>query len=86
LKVATGVLAGATSFPGGVKLADSDFALTGVGTVPAIVVNAGLNGVITWPAGRAWAHVVLEEDLEQSVENLVRTLLLALAGMLGARD
>ena len=67
------------------KLANSYFALTRVGTIPAIGANAGLNGVITWLAGRAWAHVVLEEDLEQSVENLVRTLLLALAGTLGAR-
>ena len=83
--MATGVLAGATSFPGGVKLADSDFALTGVATVSAIKVNVGLNGGIIWPAGRAWAHVVLEADLEQCVESLVRTLLLALAGTLGAR-
>lgn len=75
LKITTGVLAGAASLVGGIKLANSYFAWSGVGTLPAVVVNAGMNAVLTWLTGRAWAHIVLEEDDEQGVENLVRALL-----------
>jgi len=50
-----------------------------------MATNPGINGVIIRFAGRTWAHVVLEQDLEQSVENLVQTMQLALAGTLVAR-
>jgi uncharacterized protein (DUF697 family) len=79
VKITSGVLMGATALIGGIKLANTYFAYSGVGTIPAIVVNAGVNGVLTWLAGRAWAQITLEEDLEQSVESLVRAVL----GMLG---
>jgi uncharacterized protein (DUF697 family) len=85
LKVVTGVLVGVTSFVGGVKLANSYFAYTGIGTIPAIVVNAGVNGTLTWLAGRAWAQICLEDDLEQSVDNLIASLIGAIAASLPGR-
>lgn len=36
--------------------------------------------LMTWPMGRAWAHVLLEGDAEQSVDNLVRALVAAVLG------
>lgn len=86
LKIATGVLAGAGSLIGGIKLANTYFAYTGVGTVPAVLINGSVNGVLTWLAGRAWAHIVLEEDPEGSIENLTRSILSALSGWLSFRD
>ena len=74
----------ATSLIGGIKLATTYFAYTGVGAIPAIVANAGVNGILTWLAGRAWAQVVLEDDLEQSVDSLIRAMLGVLAGWLPA--
>jgi uncharacterized protein (DUF697 family) len=82
LKVVTGVLMGASALVGGIKLANTYFAYSGVGTVPAIVLNGGVNGLLTWLAGRAWAQIALEEDLGQSVESLVRAVLSIVAGWL----
>jgi uncharacterized protein (DUF697 family) len=85
LKVVTGVLVGAMGLLGGIKLANSYFAYSGVGTVPAVQVNGSVNGVLTWLAGRAWAQIALEEDLEQSVDNLVRAVLGMVGGWLPGR-
>ena len=82
LKIASGVLVGASSFLGGMKIANTYLAYTGVGTIPAAAINSGTNGLLTWLVGRGWAQIVLEDDLEQSVDNLVRSLLGALGGAL----
>lgn len=82
LKIASGVLMGVSAFGGGVKLASSAFAYSGVGTLPAVILNGGLNAVLTYLFGRAAAQVFLEEDLSQSVENLIRAILAILGGVL----
>lgn len=85
LKIATGVLLGVGGLLGGMKMANTYFAYTGIGTIPAVVANAGMNAVATWLAGRAWGHIVLEEDLEQSVENLVRAMMASIGVALPGR-
>lgn len=82
LKLTTALLASIGSFAGGMKLATSYFAWSGVATLPAVVANAGANGVMTWLALRACAQVFLERDLTQSIDSLVRAILALLGGML----
>lgn len=80
MKLVAGVLVGVGSFAAGNKLANTALAYSAVGTLPAVALNAGINALMTWPMGRAWAHVLLEGDAEQSVDNLVRALVAAVLG------
>src|SRR5262249_12989385 len=52
-KIVVGVFTYASFFMLGYKSATAAAAYTGFGTLPAIVVNSGLNGVITYVYGRA---------------------------------
>ena len=80
-KVAAGVLAGIGLFKTGFKLADTYFAYTGVGTIPAVVANAGADGTITYLFGRAAGKLFLSEDGEDSVEGLVKGILTLMVGI-----
>jgi hypothetical protein len=51
LKIATTILVSFGSFVGGSKLAVQAFAYTGVGTLPALVANGGINAVVTYLTG-----------------------------------
>lgn len=82
LKIATGVALGVAGFVGGVKLANTYLAYTGVGTIPAMLANASANGVLTYLMGKAAAQTFLEKDVTESVENLVRYILGLLTGFL----
>lgn len=85
-KIVAGVLAGIGGFAGGVKLANTYFAYTGVGTVPAIVVNAGANAGLTYLFGKAVASTFLAENTEITVEALVRNIILIITGKGGGPD
>lgn len=78
MKLATGVALAVGSFAGGVKLATTVAAWTGAATLPAVVANLSLNGVITWLVGRGAAHVFQEHETDQTVENMIRAIVGAL--------
>lgn len=85
-KLVTTLLAGVGSFAGGMKLATTYFTYSGIGTIPGIVVNVGTNGVLTWLALRAMAQVFIEQDLTQSIDNLARSILSVLGGMISPQS
>ena len=53
LKIAAGILIGVGGLVGGVKLANTYFAYSGVGTIPAMIMNAGANATVTYLVGKA---------------------------------
>jgi hypothetical protein len=80
LKIATAVILGVGGFAGGIKLATTTLSYTGIGTVPAMLANAGTNAVLTYLFGRAAAHTFLEGDLQESAETLARAILVLIIG------
>ena len=80
MKLVAGVLVGVGCFAAGFKLANTALAYTAFGTLPAMVLNASINALMTWLVGRAWAHVLIEGDAEQSVDSLVRAMVAAVLG------
>lgn len=82
-KIIAGVLAGIGGFAGGVKLANTYFAYTGVGTVPAMIINAGANAILTYLFGKAVARVFLSDGSERPAEVIIGAILTALAGGFG---
>lgn len=82
LKVATAVALGVTSFLGGVKLANTYLAYTGVGTIPAALANGTANGVVTYLMGKAAAQTFLQRSVGDTAEDLARYILGMLASWL----
>lgn len=78
-KIVAGVLAGIGTFKMGFKAANTYFAYTGIGTVPAIVANASVNGVATYLFGRSCATLFLSSRVGDSVASIVFSIL----GMMG---
>ena len=79
-KVAAGVLVGIGGFQAGVKLATTYFAYTGVGTIPAIIVNAGANASLTYIFGRAAGKVFLSNSLQDSAAEVIRAIVFFITG------
>ena len=71
LKLVAGVLTAITSFIIGYKTATTAAAYTGIGTVPAIVVNAGLNGIVTYSYGRALFTILIEDKNEKNIRIII---------------
>jgi len=82
MKLTTSILLSIGSFLGGTKLAVQAFSYTGVGTVPAMLANGGINAGITYLTGKAIAATLIREKGVDSVEDfarvIVKTVLLAL--------
>ena len=83
LKIATAMLMSFGSFLGGSKLAIQAFALTGVGTLPAIGANCGINAGITYLAGMAIATILVQENRITSVESFAGAVVTAVLASLG---
>jgi uncharacterized protein (DUF697 family) len=81
MKVAAGVLAGIGLFKMGFKLANTYIAYTGIGTIPAVVANAGANGTVTYLFGRSAGKLFLSENKEDSVEGLIKGILTLMTGV-----
>ncbi|TAL32255.1 MAG: DUF697 domain-containing protein [Phenylobacterium sp.] len=75
LKVATGVIVGIGGLAAGVKVANTWLAYTGVGTIPAMICNAGTNAGMTYIIGRSAARVFLASDAGTSVEEMIRAII-----------
>jgi uncharacterized protein (DUF697 family) len=75
LKIATTVAAGVALAMAGVKAGTTVFAWTGIGTVPAVVLNCGLNAAVTYVFGRAVAVTLRTPDRTKSVEMFARHVL-----------
>ncbi len=78
LKVAGGILVVLGGLATGAKVANTYFALTGVGTLPAMLANIGCNAGMTILVGRASAKVFLEAESLESWEKVVNLILIAL--------
>jgi len=83
-KIVAGVLLGIGGFAGGVKLMTTAVAYTGIGTIPAIIVNAGANAALTYYFGRSVAKVFLSEDLHDSASAIIAAILAMMTG--GSHD
>jgi uncharacterized protein (DUF697 family) len=75
LKIVTTVAAGVGLAMAGVKAGTTAFAWTGIGTVPAVVTNCGLNAVVTYVFGRAVAITLRSGNRTQSVEIFAKHVL-----------
>lgn len=75
LKIVGGILLGVGGIAGGAKLANTYFAYTGIGTIPAMLANAGANATITYLVGKAAAKTFIEMETLESVERIVASIL-----------
>lgn len=75
LKLAGGLAAAIGGLVTGVKVAEAFLAYTGVGTIPAMVCNAGTNAAVTYIVGRSIARVFLASDSGTSVEEMVAAVI-----------
>ncbi|MEJ0027704.1 MAG: hypothetical protein WDN01_16895 [Rhizomicrobium sp.] len=71
-KVAAGIVVGVGGIASGMRLAETWLAYTGVGTLPAMICNAGTNAVFTYMVGCAIARVFLARDRNAPVATIVR--------------
>lgn len=74
-KIAAGVFLGIGGIAGGVKVANTTLAYTGVGTGPAMVANAGTNAIVTYLVGYAAARVFLSTDPGTPAREIVKAIL-----------
>ena len=74
-KLALGIAIGVGGFAVGYKIAATTIAYTGVGTLPAMVANAGTNGLVTHVVGNKVARVFLAADPSDSAEDLMNAIL-----------
>jgi uncharacterized protein (DUF697 family) len=80
LKIVAGILFAVGGLAGGIKLANTYFAYTGVGTVPAMIVNAGANATLTYIVGKAAAKTFMELETLESAERVVVAIIAILKG------
>ena len=83
LKIAAGVMIGVGGLAGGIKVANTYFAYTGFGTIPAMLANAGTNATFTYIVGRAAAKTFLSMNALDSVEKIITTILQFLSSVGG---
>jgi uncharacterized protein (DUF697 family) len=83
-KLVTGVITGIGGFVGGVKLANTYFAYTGIGTIPAILANVGTNGSLTYIYGKALTRVFASESKEFTIDTLIATIVALITGSAGS--
>ena len=79
-KIAAGAIGGVSAMTLGVKFGATYFAYTGVGTVPAIVVNAGANAPLTYLFGKSAASIFLSEGTQESVAEIVKSIIALIIG------
>jgi len=79
-KIAAGAIGAIASMTAGVKLGTTYFAYTGVGTVPAIVVNAGANATLTYLFGKSAASIFMSEGTHESVAAIVKSIVALIIG------
>ncbi len=79
-KIAAGVITALGGFVGGVKLANTYFAYTGVGTIPAVVANMGANATLTYLFGRSAAKIFLSNGMHDSVTEIVKVIIFSMIG------
>lgn len=82
-KLCTAIAVSMGGFLGGTKAAITAFAYTGIGTIPAMVANGGLNGVITYVVGIAIAETFLQSDEISSIDALARSIVSIVAAQFG---
>jgi uncharacterized protein (DUF697 family) len=85
-KVVAGVLVGIGGFAGGVKLMTTAIAYTGIGTIPAIIVNSSANATLTYYFGRSVARVFLSKDLHDSAGAIITAIVAMMTGGGGGGD
>ena len=69
-KLALGVLSGVAKAYAGYKLANTYFAMTGAGTVPAMAINSAANAYFTRQIGHAVGEVFLSDTPTDCVPSL----------------
>lgn len=74
LKIIAGLFMGVGGFAAGVKIVETGLAYTGIGTIPAMVLNAGTNAAMTYVVGRAAAQVFLSRDRATSVKQIAKSI------------
>lgn len=83
VKIVGALLISLGGFIGGTKLAIQGFALTGIGTIPAIVANVGINAVVTYTVGMAVARLFIQKSRVDSIELFVQAVVGAVLAALG---
>jgi uncharacterized protein (DUF697 family) len=79
-KIVAGVLLAIGGFAGGVKLMTTAIAYTGIGTIPAMVANAGANATLTYFFGRSTAKVFLSNDHLDSASAIIAAIVAIMTG------
>ncbi|MBI1327531.1 MAG: hypothetical protein GC136_07810 [Alphaproteobacteria bacterium] len=75
VRVGAAVAGGVGTMMTGMKLANSYFAYTGIGTIPAMIINASANGVVTYMVGKSAGDLITEDDPDK----LARRIILSVA-------
>jgi len=85
-KIVAAILAGITFFGTGFKLANTYFAYTGIGTIPAVIANVGANAGITYLFGNAAARSFLSEGTSGPAQSIGASILAIMVSMLTGTD
>ena len=85
-KIAAVVCSGVAAFLTGVKVASTVFTWTGVGTIPAVIANLGVNAVVTYSFGHAAGRIFLEKSASASDSDLASAILQLLRAMLKGEE
>lgn len=85
-KIVAVILAGVGLFGTGFKLANTYFAYTGIGTIPAVVLNAGANASITYLFGKAVARTFLAEGATGPADSIGASILALMVGGLTGKN
>jgi len=75
MKIATGIVVGIGGMAAGIKMAEAWLAYTGVGTIPAMLCNAGTNAIMTYMIGNAAARVFVAQDGSACAEEVVKAIM-----------
>ncbi len=88
LKIVAGILIGVGGIAAGAKIATTYCAYTGVGTIPAMLMNASANATFTYLVGKAAATTFLENKTLGTVASIVSSILGLILGnpSLGRKD
>jgi len=81
-KIVAAIFLGISFFGTGFKLANTYFAYTVIGTLPAIIANVGANGSITYLFGKAAARAFLAEGATGPAESIGANILAIMVAML----
>src|SRR4051794_16777769 len=85
-KIVAAITVGISFFGTGFKLANTYFAYTVLGTLPAIIANVSANGGITYLFGNAAARTFLAEGASGPAESIGANILAIMIAMLKGKN